>query len=66
MFALHRFTSPFSMSGVPTVTFPCGTTRDGLPYAAQLVGARLGEATVLTAVHAFQQVTAFHRSHPDL
>ncbi|MET3927086.1 amidase [Devosia sp. 2618] len=66
MFALHRFTSPFSMSGVPTVTFPCGTTRDGLPYAAQLVAARLDEPSVLAAVHAFQQATAFHRSHPDL
>lgn len=66
MFALHRFTAPFSMSGVPTVTFPCGATRNGLPYAAQLVAPRLGESTVLAAVHAFQQVTAFHRRHPKL
>lgn len=66
MFALHRFTSPFSMSGVPTVTFPCGTTGDGMPYAAQLVAPRLDEPTVLAAVHAFQLATAFHQSHPAL
>lgn len=66
MFALHRFTSPFSMSGVPTITFPNGIATSGLPYSAQLVAPHLGEASLLAAAHAFQQARAFHKRHPSL
>lgn len=61
MFALHRFTSPFSMAGVPTITLPCGVTPDGLPYAIQLVAKPLAEPMLLNAAHAFQKVTEHHR-----
>lgn len=64
MFALHRFTSPFSMAGVPTVTMPCGITSDGLPYAIQLAAKPLAEPLLLRAAHAFQKATAHHRRRP--
>ena len=33
-----RLTQLFNITGHPAITVPCGTTRDGLPVGAQLVG----------------------------
>lgn len=66
MFALHRFTSPFSMAGVPTLTLPCGLTPQGLPYALQLVAKPLAEPLLLRAAHAFQKETGHHQRRPGL
>lgn len=54
--ALRRFTVPFNMSGSPTITFPAGTDRDGLPVAAQLVGDHLGEAQLVRVADALQEL----------
>ena len=35
-----RFNSPWSYAGIPTVSFPCGLTKTGLPMAVQLIGKR--------------------------
>ena len=32
------FNSPWSFSGLPTVSFPIGLAEDGMPFAIQLVG----------------------------
>ncbi len=32
------FNSPWSLTGLPTITVPCGLTADGLPVGMQLVG----------------------------
>ena len=34
------FNSPWSLLGLPTVSFPIGLSADGLPLAVQLVGGR--------------------------
>jgi amidase len=59
-----RFTTPFDMSGSPTITLPCGFTAKGLPLSFQLVGKHLGEALLVRAGHAYQQETDWHRKHP--
>ncbi len=59
-----RFTAPFNMSGHPTLTLPGGKTADGLPVGFQIVGRHMGEALILRAGHAFQQVTDWHRRRP--
>ena len=33
-----RLTQLFNLSGHPALTMPCGTTTEGLPIGAQLVG----------------------------
>lgn len=63
---LIRFTAPFDLTGSPSVTFPAGFDRQGMPVALQLVGRHLGEGVLLRAVAAFQRVTAFNRMHPTL
>ncbi|MGE0379147.1 MAG: amidase family protein, partial [Planctomycetaceae bacterium] len=37
------FNSPWSYTGLPTVSFPVSLSTDGLPLAVQLVGLPLGE-----------------------
>ena len=64
--ALSRFAAPTNMSGHPSLTMPGAFTAKGLPVAVQLVGRRLGEATVLRAGRAFQRATTWHERHPRL
>jgi aspartyl-tRNA(Asn)/glutamyl-tRNA(Gln) amidotransferase subunit A len=47
--AMTRCTAPFNVTGMPALTLPCGTDRDGLPVALQLAG-RLGEDAELLAL----------------
>jgi len=61
---LQRFTCPFNMTGHPTLTLPGGFSEAGLPVAFQLVAAHLGEATLVRAGVAFQDVTSWHRRRP--
>lgn len=61
--SLIPFNSPWSCLGVPTASVPCGFV-DGLPVGLALTGRRLGEATVLRAAYAYQQVTHWHERRP--
>ncbi len=42
-----RLTQLFNLTGHPAVSIPCGTTPDGLPCAAQLVGRRAATGRLL-------------------
>jgi amidase len=61
-----RFTTPFDMSGSPTITLPGGFTAKGLPLSFQLVGRHLEEMLLVRAGHAYQHATDWHRKHPPL
>jgi aspartyl-tRNA(Asn)/glutamyl-tRNA(Gln) amidotransferase subunit A len=59
--AMLRLTMPFNLTGLPTVAFPAGFSTDGLPIGLQIAGKSFEEATVLRMVHAYQQLTDWHR-----
>jgi len=40
------FNSPWSFTGLPTVSFPIGLSSDGMPLAMQIVGRPFGEAAL--------------------
>jgi amidase len=61
-----RFTTPFDMSGSPTITLPGGFTARGLPLSFQLASRHLDEKLLVQAGHAYQQATDWHRRHPAL
>jgi amidase len=64
--SLMRYTTPFNLAGVPTISLPGGFTAGGLPVGVQLVGWRLAEPALLRAGYAFQQATDFHTRRPPL
>ena len=61
-----RFTSPFDMTGSPTLTLPGDPDRAGVPIGFQLIGPHLSETALLRAGHALQQITDWHTRRPDL
>jgi len=66
LLSLMRFTSPFDMSGSPTITLPCGFTARGTPVALQLVARHFEEELLVRAGRAYQRETSWHRQHPRL
>lgn len=67
---VHRFTVPFTLSQLPTITFPGGftTTETGRPFpvALQMVGSAFDEQTLVGIVDAFQRTTDWNSRHPEL
>jgi amidase len=61
-----RFTMPFNVTGVPTLSLPGGFDDRGLPVGLQLIGWKRAEDKLLRAGHAFQMATDYHTRHPPL
>lgn len=59
-----RLTIPVNLSGLPAVAFPVGSSSNDLPLGAQLVGRPGADETLLGAVAALQEVTAWHEQRP--
>jgi len=59
------FTYAFSVTGLPTISVPCGFTGGGLPVGLQIVGRRLREDAVLEASAALAAAAPdFYRRPP--
>ncbi len=63
--ALLRLTRPGNLTGLPSISVPCGFSDDGLPVGLQLIGRRWDEATVLRAAYAYEQATEWHGRFPS-
>jgi len=59
---LLRFTFPFSLGGLPSLSMPCGFSQSNLPIGMQLIG-RDAE-TLLGAALAYQATTAWTEMRP--
>jgi amidase len=62
---LVLFTAPFNLSRNPTLSLPCGKSPAGPPPSLQLVGRRLGEATLLQTGAAFERASDWHEQRPS-
>ena len=62
---LHN-TRPFNVWGIPTISVPCGFTKDGLQIGLLLAAAPWREDVVLQAAHAYEQATEWHEKMPSL
>jgi len=63
---LLRNTAPFSVLFWPTISVPCGFTRDGLPVGMQISARPGADSTVLRLAHAYQQATEWHEKKPAI
>jgi Asp-tRNA(Asn)/Glu-tRNA(Gln) amidotransferase A subunit family amidase len=61
-----RNTRPFNVWGIPTISVPCGFTKDGLPIGLQLAAAPWREDVVLQAANVYEQATDWHNKMPEL
>jgi len=59
-------TRPFNVWGIPTISVPCGFTKDGLPIGLQLAAAPWREDVVLRAANAYEQAREWHKKMPAL
>lgn len=53
--SLLRLNGPANLTGLPSLSMPCGFSRDGLPIGMQLIGKPLDEATLYRVAAAFEQ-----------
>lgn len=53
-----------SVTGLPSISVPCGFTDDGLPVGLQLVGRLRDDLGVLQLAHAYEQATGWGRKAP--
>jgi amidase len=63
---LMRFTIPFNLAGVPSLTLPIGRSAEGVPLGFQLIGPDLSEAVLLSAGAAYEAATGFAALHPAI
>jgi len=61
-----EFHGPFNLTGVPTLSVPCGFSENKLPIALQLVGKPFDECNVLRAGYAYQQQMKWYEKRPAL
>lgn len=54
-----RFNSPWSYSGLPVASIPCGVATDGLPVAVQMVAAPFAEGLLLAVAAWCERALAF-------
>jgi aspartyl-tRNA(Asn)/glutamyl-tRNA(Gln) amidotransferase subunit A len=60
------FNSPWSYTGLPTVSLPAGWSPEGLPLAMQLIGRPGSEPALLGIGEWCEKVVAFERREPSL
>ncbi|MDE6281908.1 MAG: Asp-tRNA(Asn)/Glu-tRNA(Gln) amidotransferase subunit GatA [Oscillospiraceae bacterium] len=64
MYLSDVYTVSVNLAGLPGLSMPCGFDSKGLPIGAQLIGPHFGEGVLLSAAHAFQLDTDYHKRTP--
>ncbi len=60
-----RNTRPFNVWGIPTISIPCGFTKDGLPIGLQLAAAPWRGIVLLQAAEEYEQATEWDKKRPS-
>ena len=66
MYLTDVYTLPANLAGIPGISVPCGFSANGLPIGLQLMAGHFQEERLLTAAHAFEQATGFHKQRPEI
>jgi aspartyl-tRNA(Asn)/glutamyl-tRNA(Gln) amidotransferase subunit A len=59
-------TTPLSVTGLPGVAMPFGSSHDGMPIGVQIVGNWQAESTILHVASLLEQVSSVRDLHPNL
>jgi len=63
---LLRNTRPINMYGLPTISVPCGMSREGMPIGLQICSPPWQEQQLLALAHAFEAATDWHTRRPPV
>ncbi len=63
---LAIFTGVFNATGQPSLSVPCGFTKDGMPIGMMITGKPFDEVNVLRVRDAYESLTAWHNRHPPV
>ncbi len=61
-----EYHGPFNLTGLPTLSVPCGFSENNLPIALQLVGKPFDELTILRAGYTYQQHMKWYEKRPAI
>jgi aspartyl-tRNA(Asn)/glutamyl-tRNA(Gln) amidotransferase subunit A len=64
MYLNDIYTIGANLAGLPAMSIPCGFV-GSLPVGLQIIGPHFGEEQILSAAHAFQKETDWHRRLPE-
>jgi aspartyl-tRNA(Asn)/glutamyl-tRNA(Gln) amidotransferase subunit A len=62
--AYVRFSAPANVTGLPSLSVPCGFTEAGLPIGMQIYGRPFAETTLLTVGQAYESATDWAKLAP--
>tara|TARA_B100000745_G_C20096329_1_gene374863 strand:- start:109 stop:1011 length:903 start_codon:yes stop_codon:yes gene_type:complete len=63
---MPRLTRPHNICGIPTISIPCGFTREGMPIGLQLAGRAFAEKDIIQAAYAYENATNWSTIMPEL
>lgn len=64
MYMADIYTVSVNLTGVPSISLPCGFSSEGLPIGMQFIGDSFAESKLIKAASAYQEMTDFHRRRP--
>lgn len=64
--ALTRLNRPYNLTGMPSITVPCGFSSESLPAGLQIAGKLFDEYTVAKVAYAYQEACQWKDMHPSL
>ncbi len=56
----------YNAYGIPSLTIPCGFSKEGLPVGLMICGPRFSESRVFALAYAYEQATQWHTRRPPL
>jgi aspartyl-tRNA(Asn)/glutamyl-tRNA(Gln) amidotransferase subunit A len=56
----------YNAYGIPSITLPCGFTKEGLPVGLMICGPHFTESRVFALAYAYEQATKWHTMRPPL
>ncbi len=66
MYLSDVYTIPANLAGVPSISVPCGFSKEGLPIGLQLMGKAFDEEMLLRVCFSYEQNTPWHTKKPNL
>jgi aspartyl-tRNA(Asn)/glutamyl-tRNA(Gln) amidotransferase subunit A len=51
-------------AGLPSISVPCGFSKDGLPVGVQFMGRAYDENKIIAIARKYQSITDWHKKHP--